>query len=106
MTTGEIIELVEKETGIKKAVFNVRPQRVEVRDARRLMITLMREEGYKVNEIIKAIGAGRYMYYYDVQETDKLLTTDKQFKLKYLACIKRIADLEDTYDLKTYASAS
>lgn len=94
MSTAEIIKIVEEELKIEVAN-NDLPTRNYILDAKRVAIVMLFEEGLAPRKIAKSLNRNLGLVYKDLYVIDKLLSHDKGFKCKYLACIKRLADMEE-----------
>ena len=94
LTTIEIIDVVTAVTGITHDQMKT-DGRFEYLDAKYLATVIMHEEGYAVKAIANCFNQNRSTPHGALKAADKLLATDQKFKTNYLACIARIADMED-----------
>jgi hypothetical protein len=92
MSTEEVVDIVKTVTGIDVTTAgNTDPEAF----ARYIAIVMMDEEGYSKIQISAAIGIGRPHVYTILDRTKDLLRFNRTFKNTYLACIARMAELED-----------
>lgn len=94
MSDTEIINVVLVELGVfvPKNSLNRDPKN---QDAKRIAVVLLFEEGYKHSDIGRILNRDRSLIYRDLKVADDHLNYNRTFKKKYLACIKRIADMEE-----------
>lgn len=95
MNTTEILEVVQQVTGFSLTELRHRHRHEPVIDARYLFVLLMVEEGYKHGQIADTLMLRLSVIRYSRLAADKLLRTDKRFKILYLKCIATIAEKED-----------
>jgi len=106
MTKAEIIQLVMAETGIDVTAIHLRGSDQET-FARYVAMIMMREEGIPVAEIAQALNMMRITPYASLKTINKYLGNNKPFKTLYLACIKRMADMEENNnDTETHLPTS
>ncbi|MGB4776126.1 MAG: hypothetical protein WBP45_13185 [Daejeonella sp.] len=93
MTPKEIIALVEAELEVPLSFTSNEKEYVQ---ARHIAILMMHEEDYSHTRIGKELNINRTTVYYALGQADRKLSIsgNKEFKRRYLRCIKRMADLE------------
>jgi hypothetical protein len=94
MIKEDIITLVQTLTGIELAGMK-RSKPETALFARYVAIVIMIEEGYSKPEVAACFEVDRTSVYYALKSVDDLLVYNKKFKKMYLACIKRIAEMEE-----------
>jgi hypothetical protein len=93
-TAADILFAVQCETQMPLSGI-VSGKSTEVLFARYVAIMLMHEEGIGHVEIAGIFGMHRTNIYYAMKTIDGLLQCNRPFKNMYLACIKRMAEMEE-----------
>lgn len=94
ISKNTIVAIVESETGqslVKTSQKASTPQQF----ARYVAIMLMTEEEFTPAQIEDMGFIDRTGVYYALKTAQSLIETNKPFKKMYLACVKRLADLEE-----------
>ena len=99
MRAEDILFLVQCETQVPwsemKPENNKRCRNTHILFARYVAITMMIEEDISAIEIAKVFEVDRASIYYTKKTVNDLLKNNRPFKTMYLACIKRMAEMED-----------
>ena len=99
MSAEDILFLVQCETEVPFSKMKQENQKrcrtTNILFARYVAITMMIEEQISAIEIAKVFEVDRASIYYTKKTVNDLLTNNRPFKTMYLACIKRMADMED-----------
>jgi hypothetical protein len=91
---ADILFLVQCETQVAFSTM-VEGKSTEVLFARYVAIIMMHEEGIPHAEIARIFKMHRTNIYYAIKTIDNLLGYNRPFKNMYLACIKRLAEMEE-----------
>lgn len=95
MNTSEVITLVAEALSIPVHRWRKGKGNEAVTNARYIAFGIMLEEGIAPIEAIGAIGLSRTMIGRVTEEFNGRLKVRKDFKTAYLACIARIAEMEE-----------
>ncbi len=96
MTADEIMSLVSEVLDVHPRLMKKRKANTNTTTARYIAFTIMKEEQLHHSQITDALSLNRIMYYRIQRVVSDRLEYDKDFKIKYLKCIAKIAEMEES----------